>query len=169
MIAKFSHTPQAVAYACEALAKFSLAGPVELSAVVGGGYFLGTRTISAEHLLETLERECRHFPEATVVVGETESGAPYAAVQCRCQTEVRRQCPHHCEHSASRPLMLILTTPGSSSLRRHILDAVAHEVHNDLKAERHLLDAVDNDQLKLDRAERQAKQEEAFQHWVQRG
>jgi len=166
MIAKFTHTPQAVAYLCEALAEVPLSGPLELTAVIGGGYFLGKREVRREHLLEVLTQECRHFPEATVILGESPNGQRFGAIQCRCQSEMRRTCPHHCLHSASRPLMLVLTEHGPEVSRHHILDAINREVHNDLKAERHRSDAGENAQLNVDTDAQRAKHDADFERWL---
>ncbi len=168
MIAKFSHTPRAVAYLCDALAGIPFTGPLELTAIIGGGYFLGKREVGQDHLLEVLMQECRHFPEATVVLGESPNGQRYFAIQCRCQTEIRRTCPHHCLHSSSRPLLLVLTEHGPELSRHHILDAINREVHNDLKAERHRSDAGENAQLHVDSEAQRAKHEVDYERWLHR-
>lgn len=169
MIAKFKHTPQAIAYVCDAIASSPGSGQVQLSAIVGGGYFIGTREVPREKLLDALQFECRQFPEATVVVGDTERGDTFAAIQCSCQTSFRKHCAHHCEHSASRPLMLVLTAPESGVSRHRILDTITRAIHVDLKAERHRSDSCENENLSHEDTEkRHEKQTHDFEQWMKR-
>lgn len=169
MIAKFKQISQAIAYACDAIASSPGYGPIHLSAVVGGGYFLGTREVAREKLLDALQFECRQFPEATVVVGDTERGDAYAAIQCSCQTSFRKHCAHHCEHSSSRPLMLLLTAPESGVSRHRILDTITRAIHVDLKAERHRSDSCENENLSHDGPEeRHEKRTHDFEQWMRR-
>jgi len=169
MLAKFRHTQQAIAYLRDAIESAHGSGLVQLSAFVGGSYLLSSRTLPSDKLLDTLQFECRQFPEATVVVGNTEKGEVFAAIQCTCSPDFRKHCVHHCKHSDSRPLMLVLTAPESAASRDRILEAVTRAIHMDLKAERQRSDACENENLShVDAKTRHEKQVHDFQQWMKR-
>jgi len=168
MIAKFRNTEQAIVYLCEGLAGLESDATLEVVAVVGGGFFVGTRHVPFSGLHALLAQESARFPEATVVLGKTGSGAPYAAIQCTCTSAVRAACPHHCEHSRNRPLLLVLQSGDVPSSQRRVLDEIAREVHEDLKAERRRSDLAENEHLTRDAEDLRKQDAEGFQKWLHR-
>jgi hypothetical protein len=168
MIAKFRNTEQAIVYLCEGLAGLAPEAMVEVVAVLGGGYIVGTRRVPFSGLHALLARESVRFPEATVVLGQTGGGSPYGAIQCTCTSAVRAACPHHCEHSRNRPLLLVLGSDASPTSQRHTLDEIAREVHEDLKAERRRSDLAENENLTHDAEDLRKQDAEGFRRWLER-
>ncbi|MBI1319452.1 MAG: hypothetical protein GC168_10970 [Candidatus Hydrogenedens sp.] len=166
MVSKFRSTTQAIAYLSQIFQPLAADAPLHLSALAGGGFVLAERTIPKHDLHATLDRECGKFPQATVVIGESSASRTYGAIQCSCDSETRKSCPHHCQHSYARPLMLVLASPEDVAERGHIVDHIAKEVHADLKAERHRCDLDENENLAHHTEKRREHAEKSFKQWL---
>lgn len=168
MIAKFRELDRAFAYVCEAFAKVPTEDTVELSAAISGGLVLGTRQLAKGNLLTALGRECGRFQQATVVLGTTKSGAPFAGIQCRCTGETRVACPHHCAKSNDRPVLLVRRpVSGETEDRRQVLESVYREIREDVKAEYHRGDAQENPNLNISPESHQAKRLKQYRSWLE--
>lgn len=168
MIAVLNQIDRAAAYAIQSLDAPSAARSIELSAVIHGDTDLGSRSVPRDELSAQIERECRHFPQTTVVIGATREGERYAALQCTCDASIRARCHQHCRHSADRPLLLLLPPSTPAAARPGILAAIQEEVHAYLQSERRKGDAVDNDLLNVDAQRQRQHDARKFREWLER-
>jgi len=107
MIEEFKDSGRAVAYLCLELGKHTH-GPCAFV-----GWFPDGATkkrdilVDEAQLQRTLERLCRRFPEATVVLETGRTDLPVAAIQCHCPPSMRSACPNHCKHRDDRPIVCV--------------------------------------------------------------
>lgn len=169
MIARFRELPRALYYVSEGLRGLEGSGPYELLAIDEGSEVTRSRGLPKDDLLAVAAKLYGNFPEATVAMGQTLSGHAYAGIQCACETEHRMRCPHHCHHSRSRPLMLIVShlngTPPDVETIADARERVVEAIHDDLASERGHSDSSENTHLAHSRHSHEERERE-YRRWL---
>ncbi|NIA15408.1 MAG: hypothetical protein GWP08_15180 [Nitrospiraceae bacterium] len=132
MISQFREVDRAIAYLLGALEECTSNTHAHVAFYDGKATPSAARAVGISQLTAALERFCRHFPEATVVLESDGKTGPLFALQCRCPRYIKRACPHHCKGIEDRPVVSVAVCladrPPTEEEQRETLRAIFRDV-----------------------------------------
>lgn len=132
MTARIREVDRAVAYLREGLGMPEDAPYAEITWYPRGEEQARVFLAPVQQIGRQLDRLCRHFPEATVVLDKTSYDHPIGAIQCRCHP--CGECPIHCKHHEDRPVVSVILRPVEEPLPKEeklrLLKLMYSELHD---------------------------------------
>jgi hypothetical protein len=136
VISKFSDIHRAIIYLREGLFSPPCPGAwADIAWCPDGKSIRESLFVPEQELRPNIEKFCKRFSEATVILIPGNPGFPMGAMQCRCHHDVWRLCPQACPHHADRPLVCVFACSAEKRPSHNEKAAALHTWHE--KANQH--------------------------------